>query len=78
MDKNQEIAAGEFKTNCLKLMDIVKRTRIPITITKHGKPVARLVPVEGENIQFFGCMKDTMSVTGDIISPIDVEWEANA
>lgn len=77
MDKYREIAAGEFKTNCLKLMEVVKKTRIPIIITKHGKPIAKLVAVEGEDVQFFGCMKGAMLITGDIISPIDVEWETN-
>jgi prevent-host-death family protein len=41
-----QIPAGEFKARCLKLMDEVRATRRPIVITKRGKPVARLVPVE--------------------------------
>ena len=42
-----EIPAGGFKARCLKLMDRVRATRRPIVITKRGKPVARLVPMEG-------------------------------
>lgn len=43
-----KIAAGQFKAQCLKLMDKVQQTREEIIITKHGQPVARLVPVEIE------------------------------
>ena len=41
----KKIAAGEFKARCLTLMDDVQATRVPILITKRGKPVAKLVPV---------------------------------
>jgi prevent-host-death family protein len=42
------VAATEFKANCLRLMDEVAQQRRPIIITKRGKPVAKLVPVEEE------------------------------
>ena len=38
------ISAGEFKAKCLKLMDEVNDTGAQIVITKHGRPVSRLVP----------------------------------
>ena len=73
------IAAGEFKSKCLKLMDNVQRTRKPITITKRGKPVAKLVPVELENDEWFGRLKGKMKIVGDIESPIDPPeaWESS-
>lgn len=40
------IGAGEFKAKCLRLLDEVARRRAPLVITKHGKPVAKLVPVD--------------------------------
>lgn len=40
----KQIAAGKFKDQCLKLLDIVSETRSPIVITKRGLPVAALVP----------------------------------
>ena len=40
--------AGEFKAKCLKLMDEVNETGATIVITKRGRPVSRLVPVERE------------------------------
>jgi prevent-host-death family protein len=70
--------AGQFKSQCLKLMDTVQKTRRPITITKRGKPVAKLVPVEEENREWLGRLKGKMRIVGDIESPIypPEAWEA--
>ena len=46
MQENEQIGAGEFKTHCLKLIDRVNQTKKPITITKHGKPMAKLTLIE--------------------------------
>jgi prevent-host-death family protein len=71
------IPAGEFKAKCLKLLDQVAETREPLIITKHGKPVARLEPEpEVERESLFGSMRGTVTILGDIISPLDVEWDA--
>ena len=48
------IPAGAFKTNCLAIMDEVKAKRETIVITKHGQPVAKLVPVSTEVDEIFG------------------------
>lgn len=69
------IAAGEFKAKCLKLLDQVAADRQPLIITKHGKPVAQLIPVPPEK-NIIGAMRGSVLWEGDIISPIDVEWEA--
>jgi len=71
------IKAGEFKAKCLQLMDDVSHKHMSITITKHGKPIARLVPIEDVPVDFFGCLKNTVTIHKDIINPLDVEWEAN-
>lgn len=79
MDKNKHVAAADFKANCLRLMDEVARERRPITITKRGKPVAKLVPVEQEPRDLFGYMAGTAKICGDIIGPIeDLEWTGHA
>ena len=39
------VAAAEFKATCLELMDRVRETGIEYVVTKHGKPVAKLVPI---------------------------------
>ncbi len=72
-----EIAAGEFKARCLKLMDKVSRDHEEIVITKRGKPVAKLVAVTDPDApRGYGCMEGTGEIVGDIVSPIDVEWDA--
>ena len=76
---NRYIAAAEFEANCLRLMDEVAQQRRPIIITKRGKPVAKLVPVEEEPVDLFGYMAGTAKICGDIISPIDEdEWTGDA
>ena len=71
--------AGEFKARCLKVMDQVRATREPVLITKRGRPVARLVPVDRRGDDIFGCLKGVMEIVGDIESPVVApeEWEAN-
>lgn len=71
------ISASEFKARCLELMDTVHDRHDPIVITKHGIPVAKLVPFEEERPGLVGSMRGTVLWYGDLISPIDVEWDAD-
>ena len=72
----KEIKASEFKARCLQLMDEVAATREPVVVTKHGKPVCQVIPYKPRPETLFGISKDTVIIRGDVISPIDVEWEA--
>jgi prevent-host-death family protein len=72
----RHIKASEFKAKCLALMDEVARTGSGVVITKNGKPVADLVPHRPAKRNAFGILKGELFITGDIISPIDVEWDA--
>ena len=71
------MGAGEFKARCLRVMDGVRSTREPVVITKKGKPVAKLVPMETPAQDIFGCMKGEIEILGDIESPIlpAEDWE---
>jgi len=69
------IAAGEFKAKCLKLLDKVAEKRQTLVITKRGIPVAKVIPIPPQG-DFVGSMRGSVIWEGDIISPIDVEWEA--
>ena len=71
------IAAGEFKNRCLALMDEVNETGEEIVITKHGRPVSRLVPAR-RRLPLVGMFRDRMSIAGDIMSPAAPaeEWES--
>lgn len=67
--KTKRIPAGVFKAKCLKIMDQVQARRETVIITKRGKPVAQLSPVEEADDPIFGFMKGKGKITGDIVSP---------
>ena len=71
--------AGEFKARCLKVMDQVGATREPVIITKRGRPVAKLVPVEKRGDGIFGSLEGVVEIVGDIESPVVApeEWGAH-
>ena len=74
----QSIAAGEFKAKCLKLMQTIVETHRPLIITKYGKPLVQIVPLDDDIPKsYFGCMKGTVEIKEDITKPIDIEWKAN-
>ena len=72
------IKASEFKAKCLKLMDEVAESGEEIVITKHGRPVSKLAPYREKPKAPFGRHRDIIRIIGDIIEPIDVEWEAES
>jgi prevent-host-death family protein len=73
----QFVKATEFEANCLALVDEVARTGEGVVITKDGKPIADLVPhQQKKKPNARGILKDRLKIVGDIMSPIDVEWDA--
>ena len=64
------IPAGEFKAHCLRIMDEVQRQRVPVVITKRGKPVAKLVPLDDSPRAVFGCLAGRIEIAGDIVAPV--------
>lgn len=69
-----EVKAGVFKDTCLQLLDDVRDRRIELVITKHGKPVARVVPLDDRAPSPFGFMRGTVLEYGDIVSPDFEPW----
>jgi antitoxin (DNA-binding transcriptional repressor) of toxin-antitoxin stability system len=49
-----------------------------VVITKHGKPVAQMVPIPAQSRSLFGYMKNSVQIKGDVIAPVDEEWSALA
>jgi prevent-host-death family protein len=76
----QEIAISEFKAKCLALLERVEKTKQPIRITRHGKPVAEVVPAAPtvDRATLMGSMRNSIEILDDIISPAsdEDEWEA--
>lgn len=72
------IPATQFKAQCLAILDTVQRKRTSVVISKHGKPVAKLIPIDpSPSRPLHGFMKGTAREIGDIVSPLDEEWDAN-
>jgi prevent-host-death family protein len=75
----EEIGISEFKAKCLVLLERVRVTRQPIRITRHGTPVAEIVPpsLVQNRSAWIGSMKDSVEILGDIVSPPNEpsEWE---
>jgi len=60
------IGAAQFKEKCLAILDEVGPEGI--IVTKHGKPVAKLLPIEADSADLIGSLKDEIAVHGDIFS----------
>ncbi len=75
--KIQKIGAGEFKAKCLSLVDDVEKRHIQLIITKHGKPMAMLIPIENKHFSLYGCMKNSVVIKKDIVSGTGEQWEAD-
>ena len=65
----RRMAAGAFKTNCLAIMDEVQAKHETVVITKHGRPVAKLVPVNTEKDDIYNFLAGKGHVAGDVVSP---------
>jgi prevent-host-death family protein len=75
LQMEKTIGAGDFKARCLQLLDEVATQREPLIVTKHGKPVARLVPMPPAT-PLFGALAGSVFEETDLIAAIDVEWNA--
>jgi len=69
----EQITASKFKEQCLALLDELDPEGI--VITKHGKPVARVIPASSDCRELIGSMKSTLKIHGDILST-GLKWEA--
>ena len=74
----REIGAGEFKAKCLALMDTVSKRKEEIIITKRGEPIAKLVPFEQKLPDFYGFLRGSVKIKGDIVKSPFVQWNADA
>jgi prevent-host-death family protein len=72
------VAAADFKARCLELMDRVRETGVEYVVTKHGEPVARLVPYSpSTRASLFGSKKGTVLQFERPFDPIDGDWDVN-
>ena len=71
MARTRRIAAGEFKARCLRILDEVARSGDELIVTKRGKAVAKVVPVEEPKP-----LRGSIIRQRDVVSPIDADWDA--
>ena len=69
------VHAAKFTEQCLALLDRVDPNGI--IITKHGKPVAKLVPVHNDNANLIGSFKGNIKIKGNIL-PTGKKWNAES
>jgi prevent-host-death family protein len=70
-----QISASKFKEQCLSLLDHLDPEGI--VVTKHGKPVARLIPASSDCAALIGSLKGKVKVTGDVFST-GIRWNAES
>lgn len=69
----KQIAAAKFKEQCLSLLDNVAEEGL--VITKHGRAVAKLIPIRAASADLIGALKGTLKIEGDVLST-GVRWNA--
>jgi prevent-host-death family protein len=73
-----KVAAAEFKAKCLALIDRVHQRGEPVTITKRGRIVARLVPAGDDSERPWERVRGKARWTGDPFAPVVDESEIDA
>ena len=78
----REVAISDFKTKCVTILERVRKSKQPIRITRNGRAIADVIPVQAPRVvdrgKWIGSMKGSMEIIGDIIAPAsdEDEWEA--
>lgn len=75
--KDQNISVSEFKKHCLQLFEKIQHKGDEIVVTKHGEPIAKIIPLRKDLQSLRGSMKGQLSIKGDIVEcDWSKEWEA--
>ena len=76
----RSVSVSDFKAHCINYMKLTQSSREIFLITKHGKPIAKLVPVDilapdEKQTIVFDKLKDCTVLHGNILDPIDTPWD---
>ena len=66
------IPAGQFKAECLGLIDRVAETHESFIVTKRGRPVVEIIPVRARKSK---ALRGSVTVHGDITGPVLDSWD---
>jgi prevent-host-death family protein len=76
--KEATLPASEFKAKCLRILDEIAAEGSSLTITKHGRPIARLVPIAKPINRLRGSWKSIVRTHGDGAHfSVSDGWESN-
>jgi prevent-host-death family protein len=71
----KKINASKFKEQSLSILDNLDPEGI--IITKHGRPVAKLIPIQERSANLIGALKGKIRIVGDIMST-GRKWDAES
>ena len=72
------VASAEFKTRCLELLDHVRQSGASYVVTKHGRPVAQVVPYREPGAKTgFGALRSTVLAYDRPFDPVDGDYDVN-
>ncbi|MBI2431008.1 MAG: type II toxin-antitoxin system Phd/YefM family antitoxin [Candidatus Levybacteria bacterium] len=73
----QIVSKSQFKAQMLEYFRQLEKTKQPLVITHSGKPVAKVIPYkkESDSEAILKSLKGTVTYHGDIIKPLDEEWD---
>ena len=71
----KQVPAARFKAECLALLDRVANTGEPLVVTKRGRAVAKVVPIERTTTS---SLRGSVTFHGDIVGPLDDRWDADS
>lgn len=79
-DRRQSVGSAEFKARCLELVEHVREARAEYVVTRHGVPVAMLVPVDTANepVTLIGSMANSVLQYDAPFAPIPGAWTLDA
>ena len=74
------IPISKFKATCLAVLEEVRRSGQPVLVTRHGEPIAEIVPPSRPTTResWLGTARGTGRIVGDLVEPVvgAEEWEA--
>lgn len=71
----KQIGAAQFKQQCLAILDHLGQEGL--VITKHGRPVAKVIPIGADSASLIGSLKGKLEIKGDILSTSE-HWDAES
>ena len=75
MKVEKAVTATHFKTHCLKLLEEVRRTRQPLVVTRHGRPVAEIGPPALPDA-VVNALRGSVLYQEDLLSPLGEKWDS--